>query len=62
MALGGYTTAILMADHGVKDVWTIPLAALVTGVVGFLFGFPALRSPGSTSRSPLSRSPWRRLG
>jgi branched-chain amino acid transport system permease protein len=46
MAIGGYTTAILMADHGVKDVWTIPLAALVTGVVGFLFGFPALRLSG----------------
>ena len=26
MAIGGYTTAILMADHGVKDVWTIPIA------------------------------------
>src|SRR5205823_6517682 len=26
MAIGGYTTAILMADHGVKDVWTLPLA------------------------------------
>jgi branched-chain amino acid transport system permease protein len=42
MAVGGYTTAILMSDHGVKDVWTIPLAALVAGVAGFLFGFPAL--------------------
>ena len=46
MAIGGYTTAILMADHGVKDIWTIPIAALVTGVVGFLFGFPALRLSG----------------
>ena len=46
MAIGGYTTAILMSDHGVKDVWTIPLAALVTGVVGFLFGIPALRLSG----------------
>jgi branched-chain amino acid transport system permease protein len=46
MAIGGYTTAILMADHGVKDLWTIPLAALVTGVVGFLFGVPALRLSG----------------
>jgi branched-chain amino acid transport system permease protein len=46
MAIGGYTTAILMADHGVKDIWTIPLAALVTGVVGFLFGIPALRLSG----------------
>ncbi|MGI8974064.1 MAG: branched-chain amino acid ABC transporter permease [Gaiella sp.] len=46
MAIGGYTTAILMADHGVKDVWTIPIAALVTGAVGFLFGIPALRLSG----------------
>ena len=46
MAIGGYTTAILMADHGVKDVWTIPVAAVVTGVVGFLFGIPALRLSG----------------
>lgn len=46
MAIGGYTTAILMADHGVKDVWTIPVAALLTGVVGFLFGIPALRLSG----------------
>jgi branched-chain amino acid transport system permease protein len=46
MAIGGYTTAILMADHGVKDVWTIPIAALVTGLVGFVFGIPALRLSG----------------
>jgi branched-chain amino acid transport system permease protein len=46
MALGGYTTAILMADHGVKDIWTIPLAGLVAGVAGFLFGIPALRLSG----------------
>ena len=46
MAIGGYTTAILMADHGVKDVWTIPVAALVAGLAGFLFGIPALRLSG----------------
>jgi len=46
MAVGGYTTAILMADHGVKDIWTIPIAALLTGTVGFLFGLPALRLSG----------------
>ena len=46
MAVGGYTTAILMTDHGVKDVWTIPIAGLVAGVVGFLFGIPALRLSG----------------
>lgn len=46
MAIGGYTTAILMADHGVKDIWTIPLAGLVAGAAGFLFGIPALRLSG----------------
>ena len=57
MAIGGYTTAILISDQGLKigghvfssdmkDVWTIPLAGLVAGVVGFLFGFPALRLTG----------------
>ncbi len=28
------------------DYWTIPLAGLVAGIVGFLFGFPALRLTG----------------
>ncbi|MDX6478330.1 MAG: branched-chain amino acid transport system permease protein, partial [Gaiellaceae bacterium] len=46
MAIGGYTTAILMANHGVRDLWTIPIAALVAGVAGFLFGIPALRLSG----------------
>ena len=46
MAIGGYTTAILMAKHGVQDLWTIPIAALVAGVAGFLFGIPALRLSG----------------
>jgi len=46
MAVGGYTTAILMTDHGVKDVWTIPIAAVFAGIAGFLFGIPALRLTG----------------
>ena len=46
MAIGGYTSAILMADHGIKDLWTIPLAALVAGFAGYLFGIPALRLSG----------------
>ena len=33
MAVGGYTTAILMTDHGVKDLWTIPIAAVVGGLL-----------------------------
>ncbi len=46
MAVGGYTSAILMIDYGVKDVWTIPIAALVAGTAGFLVGIPALRLSG----------------
>jgi branched-chain amino acid transport system permease protein len=46
MAIGGYTTAILMTDHGVKDIATIPLAIGVAGVAGMLFGLPAARLSG----------------
>ena len=55
MAIGGYTTAILMAGNeqfggpisgGLKDVWTLPVAGLVAGLVGLAFGFPALRLSG----------------
>ena len=46
MAIGGYTTAILMADHGVKDIVTIPLAIIVAGLAGVLFGLPAARLSG----------------
>jgi branched-chain amino acid transport system permease protein len=46
MAIGGYTTAILMTDHGVKDIVTIPIAIVVTGIAGFLFGLPAARLSG----------------
>jgi branched-chain amino acid transport system permease protein len=55
MAIGGYTAAILMAGNeqfggpvggGVKDLWTIPVAGLVAGLVGLAFGLPALRLSG----------------
>jgi branched-chain amino acid transport system permease protein len=59
MLIGGYTTAILMSNqepplelfghaftNDLRDIWTIPLAGLVAGLVGFLFGFPALRLTG----------------
>lgn len=46
MAIGGYTTAILTADHGVSEIATIPLAGLVAGGAGLLFGIPALRLSG----------------
>ncbi len=43
MALGAYTSAILAHRYKVDYLLTIPIAGLVTGVVGFLFGVPALR-------------------
>ena len=59
MLVGGYTTAVLMSNqdpplefaghlftNDVRDIWTIPIAGLVAGLVGFLFGFPALRLSG----------------
>lgn len=46
MAIGGYTTSILMIDHGVKDIATIPFAIVVAGVAGTLFGLPAARLSG----------------
>jgi branched-chain amino acid transport system permease protein len=46
MAIGGYTTAILVTEHGVRDLWTLPIAGLVAGVAGFVVGVPALRLSG----------------
>jgi branched-chain amino acid transport system permease protein len=46
MAIGGYTTAILTVDHGVGELWTLPIAGLVAGGAGLLFGIPALRLSG----------------
>jgi branched-chain amino acid transport system permease protein len=46
MLVGAYVTTILSVDHGWNDLSTIPLAGLITGVLGFLFGFPALRLRG----------------
>jgi branched-chain amino acid transport system permease protein len=46
MAIGGYTSAILMSKYGIQDIWTIPLAGLVAGIAGLAFGLPALRLSG----------------
>jgi branched-chain amino acid transport system permease protein len=45
-AIGAYTTAILMDQHGMPYWATIPVAAAVCLVAGFLFGLPALRLEG----------------
>jgi len=46
MAIGAYTTAALVVHEHWRDVWTIPLAGLAAGVVGFVIGLPALRLSG----------------
>jgi branched-chain amino acid transport system permease protein len=46
MAIGAYTTAILVADHGMRDLWTIGIAGLVAAAAGTAFGLPALRLSG----------------
>lgn len=48
MAVGGYMSAILVAHHGVRDLWTIPIAGAVAGAVGLAAGVPALRLRGSS--------------
>jgi branched-chain amino acid transport system permease protein len=45
-AVGGYTAAILMFHVGVPYWLTLPAAALVCFVAGYLFGLPALRLEG----------------
>ena len=46
MAVGGYATAALAVHEHWRDVWTIPLAGVAAGIVGFLIGLPALRLSG----------------
>jgi branched-chain amino acid transport system permease protein len=46
MGVGGYTTAYLVTEQGLSVWWTIPVAAVVAGVSGLLFGIPALRLHG----------------
>jgi branched-chain amino acid transport system permease protein len=46
MAIGAYTTAIIATRSDLNDMLTIPIAGLVAGAIGFLFGFPALRLAG----------------
>jgi branched-chain amino acid transport system permease protein len=57
MAIGGYTTAILVSEQGLevaghtfsgdmRDIWTIPIAGLVAGLAGIVCGIPALRLSG----------------
>ena len=46
MAIGGYTTAIMSADHHTNLIATLPLAFAITFACGLLVGLPALRFSG----------------
>jgi branched-chain amino acid transport system permease protein len=45
-AIGAYAVAILIAQYGLPYWMTIPLAAVICFIVGFAFGFPAMRLEG----------------
>jgi branched-chain amino acid transport system permease protein len=46
VALGSYTTAILVVRYGWSPYATIPVAALLSWAAGWCLGFPALRLQG----------------
>ena len=46
MAVGAYTTAVLTTRYGLSPWLTLPLSGLVAGIVGMVFGMPALRIKG----------------
>jgi branched-chain amino acid transport system permease protein len=46
VAVGAYTTAILVYDYDWVWWWTIPVAALLATGVGFVVGLPSLRLSG----------------
>src|SRR5215831_9705656 len=45
-AIGAYTAAIMMDGFDIGYLWTLPAAAVICFVFGFLFGLPALRLEG----------------
>lgn len=45
-AIGAYTTAIVVEQAGGSYIAALPLAGVICFIVGFLFGFPALKLEG----------------
>jgi len=45
-AVGAYTAAVLMDQAGLPYYATLPIAALMSFIVGYLFGLPALKLEG----------------
>jgi branched-chain amino acid transport system permease protein len=46
MCFGAYVTVTLGTHAGLGKYWTIPIAGVLTGMFGLLFGLPALRLSG----------------
>jgi branched-chain amino acid transport system permease protein len=46
MAVGGYTSAIVITRLGFSFWMALPCSAIVAGIVGMLFGLPALKVKG----------------
>lgn len=46
LAVGGYTSAILTTTYGLSFWIALPIAGLVTAIIGGLFGVPSLRLKG----------------
>ena len=46
LAVGAYTSAIMVGDHGISFWIALPCAGLIAGLVGLIFGLPALRVKG----------------
>ncbi len=46
MAVGAYATAVLTGNYGWSPWLTLPLSGLMAGLIGMLFGIPALRIKG----------------
>lgn len=44
--VGGYTSAILISEHGWSHLWTLPMSALFGFIAGIIVAFPALRLKG----------------
>jgi len=46
LAAAGANPPGWLPEHGMRPIFAIPLAGVVTGVIGYLFGLPALRLAG----------------
>ena len=46
MAVGAYTTGVLCSQYGLSPWMTLPLSGIFAGLIGLIFGTPALRIKG----------------